>query len=286
MCRFLAYAGTPVTMDVLLYKPKNSLVKQSKKALERKDPLNADGFGLGWYVPEIDPQPATFVSTRPAWNDFNLPSIAPKIQSPCIFAHVRAASHGSISEVNCHPFRYEDLLLMHNGRLIGFRTIQRALRARLTDETYGWIRGATDSEHFFALFLDRLNAADRDDPVRVANVLETSLAEILSLFQDAGVRKPFFLNTAITNGRWIIATRYATHTDEPPPTLYWAAGSRFDCGEGDCYMQTTDTQNQAVLVTSEKLTGIVEDWHPVPLNHLLIMTPALVVETRPITISD
>jgi predicted glutamine amidotransferase len=34
----------------LLYSPKNSLILQSYKSKERKEPLNGDGFGVGWYL--------------------------------------------------------------------------------------------------------------------------------------------------------------------------------------------------------------------------------------------
>ncbi|MGH7601638.1 MAG: class II glutamine amidotransferase, partial [bacterium] len=77
MCRFLAYLGKPIVLDKLLYQPKNSLVHQSYHAQERKEPLNGDGFGVGFYVPEIDPAPALFVSTTPAWSNRNLRYNAP-----------------------------------------------------------------------------------------------------------------------------------------------------------------------------------------------------------------
>lgn len=51
MCRLLAYMGTPITLDKLLYEPRNSLVNQSINAREIEEPLNGDGFGVGWYVP-------------------------------------------------------------------------------------------------------------------------------------------------------------------------------------------------------------------------------------------
>jgi len=148
MCRFLAYLGKPIVLDKLLYQPKNSLVHQSYHAQEKKEPLNGDGFGVGFYVPELDPAPALFVSTTPAWGNRNLRYNAPKIRSHCIFAHVRAASYGEVAEMNCHPFQYNKLLFMHNGQIGGFKIVKRKLRQRLSDELYNWIQGTTDSEHF------------------------------------------------------------------------------------------------------------------------------------------
>ena len=48
MCRWLAYSGSPVRLDDLLYKPVNSLVMQSKHARMGAETTNGDGFGIGW----------------------------------------------------------------------------------------------------------------------------------------------------------------------------------------------------------------------------------------------
>jgi predicted glutamine amidotransferase len=45
MCRWLAYSGSPVTIEELLYKPANSLVMQSKHARMGVETMNGDGFG-------------------------------------------------------------------------------------------------------------------------------------------------------------------------------------------------------------------------------------------------
>ena len=49
MCRWLAYSGSPVRLDELLYKPANSLVMQGKHARLGVETTNGDGFGVGWY---------------------------------------------------------------------------------------------------------------------------------------------------------------------------------------------------------------------------------------------
>ena len=95
MCRFIAYIGTPVLADDLLYKPKFSLINaQSVNAGEMSVAVNGDGFGIGWYVPELDNEPCVFRSIKPAWSDHNLRSLARKIYTPLMFAHIRAASPG------------------------------------------------------------------------------------------------------------------------------------------------------------------------------------------------
>ena len=49
MCRLVAYLGRPILMEKLLIEPKNSLINQSFNAKEIEEPLNGDGFGVGWY---------------------------------------------------------------------------------------------------------------------------------------------------------------------------------------------------------------------------------------------
>jgi glutamine amidotransferase len=51
---------------------KNSLILQSYKSKERKEPLNGDGLGVGWYSPAINEPPCVFTSITPAWSNENL----------------------------------------------------------------------------------------------------------------------------------------------------------------------------------------------------------------------
>lgn len=283
MCRFLAYKGAPVTLDKLLYQPKNSLIRQSYKAQERPEPLNGDGFGVGWYVQELNPEPAVFVSTTPAWNNRNLRYNAPKLRSHCIFAHVRAASVGDVSEANCHPFHYKQFLFMHNGNIGGFHAVKRRLRSRLSDELYNSIQGQTDSEHFFALLLNHLL---QQKTVMSANTaaaaLEAAIAELKEITSQHGIKEPTHLNMVLTEGNWIVASRYVTDPALTPPTLYHSEGSRFDCEDGVCRMRRVDPTEHAVLIVSEKLTEAQDDWHKVPPNHVVMVNHDLAVSVLPI----
>ena len=79
MCRWLAYSGSPVVPEQVLFKPRNSLVVQSRHSRLGAEMVNGDGFGLGWY--DADGRAGIYRSTEPAWNDANLQEIA---------AHARA----------------------------------------------------------------------------------------------------------------------------------------------------------------------------------------------------
>ena len=49
MCRWLAYTGSPLQMESVLFKAKHSLIDQSLHSRLGATTTNGDGFGLGWY---------------------------------------------------------------------------------------------------------------------------------------------------------------------------------------------------------------------------------------------
>lgn len=273
MCRFLAYKGSRILMNDLLYRPKNSLIQQSIHARELEEPLNGDGFGVGWYAPEIDIYPATFVSVSPAWSNQNLQHLASKIQSPCFLAHVRAASVGNVTENNCHPFNYKTLLMMHNGGIDNFYLIKRDLRNELSDELYNWIKGETDSEHIFALFIDKLNKTK--DPTSIQSMVESLEATIKYLNELKKKHnlenEPSYLNLAVTNGTILIAVRYISDPKEDALTLYYSQETKYVCEKDICHMIQASPDDWSVLVVSEKLTDLETDWKMIPKNHFLIV---------------
>lgn len=281
MCRFLAYLGSPVLMDDLLFKPKNSLIKQSIHSKEAEEPLNGDGFGVGWYMRDISPSPGLFVSVRPAWNERNLQYLAPKIIPSCIFAHVRAASNGEVNEFNCHPFHFRNLLFMHNGDINGFQDIKRMLEQGLSQPSYDMLQGQTDSEHLFAVFLDCLTAKGKAD--YSADDIATALEEAVTIVQEMKkvlkVKGEDYLNIAITDGNSMIAMRYVSHPKDEPPSLYYSEGKAYSCVDGVCHM-APGRREQSVLVVSERLTSIREDWHKIPRNHILLVEKNLSVSLR------
>ncbi len=288
MCRFVAYAGKPILLEEVLYKPKNSLIKQSIRAKEMEEPLNGDGFGLGWYAHEIGSWPGLFVSTQPAWNDQNLLHIAPKIRSSCFFAHVRAASIGSVSLLNCHPFYYNRWMFMHNGSIGGFVKIKRHLRRELSDEIYNWIQGQTDSEHFFALFLNILLQKNRPDNAEtMALVMEETIRAMFALQRKYNVRETSYLTLAITDGKNILAMRYISNLEEMPPSLHYSVGSDYGCDEtGACHMHSANGKVGAVLIASEKLSSYRGDWKTVPPNYMLLVNKDLSHSLKTVDVYD
>ena len=105
MCRWLAYSGSPVSLEDLLFKPQNSLVVQSKHSRLGAETTNGDGFGVGWYG--TLETPGIFRSTEPAWNDRNLRELSAHARSGRVFAHIRAStgSAGAADQLSPIPPR-------------------------------------------------------------------------------------------------------------------------------------------------------------------------------------
>lgn len=279
MCRFLSYLGAPISMGALLYDPSDSLIHQSYAARELDEPLNGDGFGVGWYHHDRSPEPAVFTSVTPAWNNRNLRHLAPKVVSHCIAAHVRAASVGDVAEANCHPFRYKDRLLMHNGGVEHFHRIKRELCNMLPQELYDWVQGQTDSEHLFALMLSHLKA-DQPTPDQVADAIEAMIADLKGLMAKHAITEPAYLNMVYTDGRIAVGLRYVSDGSDAL-TLYYSEGKKYECNGNVCRMvRGADKREHAAMIVSEKLTDVAGDFTEVPARHFVLVDKDLSVRLR------
>ena len=205
MCRWLAYSGSPVLLEELLVKPDHSLIDQSKHSRLGATTTNGDGFGVGWYgAPDT---PGVFHGTEPAWNDRNLRDIAAHISSPLIFAHIRASTGTAVQETNCHPFRHDNWLWMHNGAIRDFPRVKRDLALAVDPSLYPLIEGSTDSELFFFL---ALTLGLEDNP-------PLAVERAVGLIEETGrrhdVEHPIQMTVATTDGDSIWAFRYSSERD-------------------------------------------------------------------------
>ena len=282
MCRLVAYLGHEVLLEDVLVKPINSIVMQSLHARESNMPTNGDGFGLGWYVPAISSGPALFTSVSPAWSDTNLHSLTAKIKSTNFFAHVRASSGGGVTQYNCHPFLHGDWMLMHNGEIYDFIKIKRHLRHLLDDDIYNWIKGETDSEHLFALFLQLAKGKDLTHLSNVADVLEAPFTQLIQLINNYGTPGPSYFNVCLTDGRRLLASRSCTDERITPETMHYSMGRQYVAQKGRYHMLASKGIPKSLLVASEKLTDFDVEWHDVPPNHLLLVEADLNIQLRPL----
>jgi len=280
MCRFVAYLGKPIIMDQVISKPVNSIIRQSRAAREMLEPVNGDGFGLGWYAHDIAEEPALFRSIQPAWNDLNLLNLASCIKSNCFAAHVRAASVGGVTKSNCHPFRHHQFLFMHNGNVGKFIHMKRHIRHQLPDQIYEWIQGETDSEHLYALFLNFLLQQPHQDSIdAVAYALKQAIKTLLEIQQTYAAGSHSTINILITDGKQMLGLRYVSHGDMQAKSLHYSVGREYLFKDGVAHMSCEEQSNpQAVLIASEKLTNFPEEWQTVPTNHFILVDKNLTVK--------
>jgi glutamine amidotransferase len=249
MCRLLAYLGSPLSLEKLLYEPEHSLIVQSYQPKEMiSGVVNADGFGVGWYHSQKDTNPFTYKNTLPIWNDINLPSLCRYVDSDCIVSYVRSATSGqALDFANCQPFAYQRLLFTHNGRIENFRSsLYRPIRNQLNDEIYQLIKGSTDSEHIFALLLNQWQANPGKSLEQALHHTLLQLSELAQQYQSQ-----VFANIVISDGHRLIASRFATSL--PAPSLYW--------------LQDDSTFPQGVIIASEPL--FAGNWNAVSPNSIL-----------------
>ncbi len=202
MCRWMAYSGSPVLLEELLYKPKNSLVVQSLHSQMGAETTNGDGFGVGWYGARETP--GVFHSTEPAWNDRNLRDLAAHIESPRVLAHIRASSGSPVQQTNCHPFRQGRWLWMHNGYVGDFAAVKRDLVLEVDPERFPEIQGSTDSELLF--FLALTYGLEQDPPTAV----EAAVGLVEAVGRRRGVEFPIQMTVVTTDGDRMWAFRYSS----------------------------------------------------------------------------
>ena len=158
----MAYVGPPVTLESLVLAPVHSLLHQSyRPKFQRNGVVNADGFGCGWYAPDVRPEPAVYRRDKPIWSDRSFTSIAGAINSGAILAAVRDATTGCpVEESSTAPFTEAGWLFAHNGLFKGFDGPEGLkLRRMLSDRRASSVRGTSDSEMMFGLILDRMDQA-------------------------------------------------------------------------------------------------------------------------------
>jgi len=271
MCRFTCYLGPRLPLKSFLFDSEHGLVQQSVHAREREEPLNGDGFGIGWYAREMSPEPAVFRSITPAWNNRNLVSLGRVVESDCVVAHVRAATNASgVNESNCHPFRWGRYLFAHNGDLAGYRLLRRELLDSVSDAAFDNVYGSTDSEHLFALVIDELERArEPDGAQRMSAALNRALWRAVDLAERAAPGEPSYLNFVLADGDHAVAARFSTDGVHGPESLYFYHGRSPLPALGRTHADVLTAP--ATFVSSERLSGD-PCWQEVPAGHLVIAT--------------
>ena len=178
---------------------------------------------------------------------------------------------------------------MHNGGIPFFSKIRLSLLNILSDRSCNMIKGSTDTEHMFALFIDFMppGSSSVDDMIVALN---QTISTIVSMCAMAEIEKPCSLNLTVTNGTDIIATRFR-NGPENPPSLYFIYGSRFNCrddghfcsvnvrGDKGSDMDRVGRRASSVVISSAPLSRVS---HHVTSTAHLVRRENILSESPPI----
>lgn len=251
MCRWLAYSGSPVLLEEVLFRTDHSLIDQSLRARDSAATTNGDGFGIGWYGQRD--VPGVYRDIRPAWNDRNLQALAAQIESRMFVAHVRATTGSPVQRTNCHPFNYGEWLFAHNGAINEFDRLHRELAFAVAPELFPHIGGSTDSEIMFLLAMTfGMQGNVLAGVARMAGFVEYLAAR-------SGVDEALQMTLGISDGVSLYAVRYSTAGDSR--SLFYSASR-------DATMEIAPEAGRfsrdARAIVSEPLSNLEEEWVPVP----------------------
>jgi len=263
MCRWLAYSGSPVRIEDLLYRPQHSLIDQSLHSQLGAETTNGDGFGIGWYG--LGEAPGVFHSVEPAWNDRNLRELSAQIESPLVFAHIRASSGSPIQQTNCHPFRYGKWLWMHNGVIREFRTVKRDLVLAVDPSLFPFIEGSTDSEVFFYLALSL--GLEHDPPAAV----EGAVGLIEAIGRHHGVEHPMQMTVATTDGTRVWAFRYSSEGQSR--SLFFSTPLSKLLPKHPELAHLSELSDESRLIVSEPVRDLPDAWNEVPESSWGVVQP-------------
>ena len=279
MCRVLAYLGQPVLLDDLLYETDGGLVRQAVDP-QLMSLLNLGGFGLAAWAPSL-PQPDTPVTYRvPTVPNFdrNLRALARKVEATAIVAHVRGVVYDERERVgthNVHPFLFAGatMALAQNGDLYDFGRMRFDLVDHVRPDLAAQIEGTTDTEWVYALVLSML-----DDPFarveaeEAVDAVERAMEILREVRAARGIAVQSPVNLVLTDGLWLLATRFAFDYGWYPDDGSFFAGER-EHDFTSLWVRAPDPTDggASVIVASEPLTRHHAGWFEVPEYSMLVI---------------
>ena len=110
-------------------------------------------FGVGYYsrgdlLQTVEP--------RNEGEQFDISKVIRGVRADLILMHARPLRKERVRREDIHPFRFKHWLFAHNGRVSGFDDIREKLTGTIPEFIKRNIRGETDSEYLFHLFLSFL----------------------------------------------------------------------------------------------------------------------------------
>jgi glutamine amidotransferase len=254
MCRLFGFRSVIASqVHRSLLDCENALVHQSE--------AHPDGWGVAYYVRNV---PHVIKSARTAVADSLFQRVSGIVSSQTVVAHLRRATTGNISMVNCHPFQYGNWIFAHNGQIPEFGGLREGLLDQIAPDLRRFVLGDTDSEVFFYLLLsnmaDRFDLGERGPSVdHVIEAIDQTVDTIHELTGEdcylSSTKEQLYLSFLITNGQVMAAHQggkqlyYSTHKTECPERDICPSFSKV------CEMAVNSGKVNHMIFSSEPLSG-------------------------------
>lgn len=176
---------------------------QALRVASRGEPL---GWGVSFYQGG-----EVLMRRRPADDsgDVDIARLAGDVRADVVLGHVRTATVGALRTENTHPFRYRQWLFAQTGTVERFEGIRERVVAQLPEFLRVNIRGETDAEVLFYVFLSFLHDAGglidgAVEPAMVRDALRSSLAVMDGMSAEAGGQAGA-VNLLVSDGDALVA---------------------------------------------------------------------------------
>lgn len=247
MCRLFGFRSViPSHVHRSLLAAENALGTQSNQ--------HPDGWGVAFYVdgsPHVTRNPIT------AMGDQLFHRLSGVVSSQTVVAHVRKATRGDKTVLNCHPFQYGRWIFAHNGDLPDFERHRDALVEHVAPDLRRFILGETDSEVVFFVLLTELRKQAPLPAGRSALELSSAVRRMTRIVRDEcdTPAHPSLLTVLVTNGEALVAAHGGK--DLFLSTYKTRCSDRHHCESlsPECEAPTVSGRVNHCIVSSEPLQG-------------------------------
>jgi len=166
----------------------------------------AVGWGLGFYQGG-----EVLIRRRPIdeREEIDVAQLGADVRADVVIGHVRQPTIGTLRTENTHPFRYRQWLFAQTGTISCFDQVRERLMGSVPEFLRAGIRGDSDAEIVFQVFLSFLHDAGKlddliVDPSVVREAMRKSLHLVDSISAEVG-GAPAEVNIVVSNGDLVIA---------------------------------------------------------------------------------
>ncbi len=164
------------------------------------------GWGLGFYQGG-----EVLIRRRPIdeREEIDVAQLGADVRGDVVVGHVRQATVGNLRTENTHPFRYRQWLFAQTGTISAFDQVRERLLGSVPEFLRAGIRGDSDAEILFHVFLSFLHDAGKlNDAVVDRGVVREALRGSLSLVDTISAEVgggSAEVNVVVSNGDLITA---------------------------------------------------------------------------------